>query len=649
MSISPIQADNLRSATRRGLIALHRPRPMTAVEWMNENYYLPVESSYQEGKWETLPFQVAIINSMGNDEIRENNLIKSARVGYSKMLLGVTAFLLEHKKRNGLLFQPTDGDAENFMKAHVEPVIRDVPKLRELAPWYGKKHRDNTLSMKRFSNGRGLWVLGGTAAKNYREKSVDFVIYDELAAFDSDIEKEGSPTFLGDKRIEGSTWPKSIRGSTPKIAGQCQIERAASESPHFLRFHVKCPHCEKEQHLKWGGSDCAFGIKWDGDDAKTAYYLCEYNGCVIRQSELDQSGGRWICEKTGIWTIDGYDWFGGDDHPAETPESVTWHIWTAYSPFTTWVQIVKDFFKARSDPGKLKTFVNTTLGETWEEETGEKLEWEAIAGRREVYRAEVPLRALYITAGVDTQDDRFEYEITGWGAGEESWVIEYGRLFGDLSRQEIWDTLRKQLTRSFTREDGTQLDIRIGCIDSGGHYTDEVYTFCKSSPQRWIPVKGASIYGKPVANFPRKRTRKGVYLTEVGTDNAKDIIYPRLAMVPSNIEQPCPGYRHHPIAEWADETYFKGLTAERKKMEFIKGRRVYRWICPSGVRNEPTDCAVYSLAAIRIGVQHFGFNLNQLIQAPERPVQPTLEESNNSNSSNQQSSWIGGFNRSGWL
>lgn len=645
MNISPIQADNLRSAIRRGVSALHRPRPMTPVEWMNENYYLPVESSYQEGKWETLPFQAAIINSMGNDEIREVNLLKSARVGYSKMLLGVTAFLLEHKKRNGLLFQPTDGDAENFMKAHVEPVIRDVPLLLQLAPWYGRKHRDNTLSMKRFSNGRGLWVLGGKAAKNYREKSVDFVVYDELAAFDPDVEKEGSPTFLGDKRIEGSTWPKSIRGSTPKIAGQCQIERAASESPHLLRFHVKCPHCGKEQHLKWGGPDCAFGIKWDGTDARTAYYLCEHNGCVIKQSELDQTSGRWVCEKTGVWTSDGYDFFDSDDKAFDTPDSVTWHIWTAYSPFTTWIQIVKDFLKAKDDPGKLKTFVNTTLGETWEEETGEKLEWEAIAGRREIYKAEVPARALYLTAGVDTQDDRFEYEITGWGVGEESWVIEYGRLFGDLSRQDIWKVLETTLTRSFTREDGTQLDVRIGCIDSGGHYTDEVYTFCRKAPQRWIPIKGASVYGKPVANFPRKRTRKGVYLTEVGTDNAKDIIYPRLAMVPTGMEQPQPGYRHHPVAEWADEAYFKGLTAERKKVDFVKGRRVYRWDCPKGVRNEPTDCAVYSLAAIRIGVQHFGFNLNQIIKSESPSIHAVQAQPQQSS---QPSGWLG-IKQTGWL
>ena len=238
MNISNSQVNRLRHFVRAGLRSLFRPEPQTAVEWADANYYLPKESAYQEGRWETLPFQRAIMNAMGSDYIREVNVVKSARVGYSKMLLGVYAYFIEHKQRNTLIWLPTDGDAENFMKTHVEPTIRDIPSLLALAPWYGKKHRDNTLTMKRFSNGRGFWCLGGKAAKNYREKSVDVAGYDELAAFDEDIEQEGSPTFLGDKRIEGSVWPKSIRGSTPKVRGTCQIERAASESPHFMRFHV---------------------------------------------------------------------------------------------------------------------------------------------------------------------------------------------------------------------------------------------------------------------------------------------------------------------------------------------------------------------------------------------------------------------------
>ncbi|HHO0829119.1 TPA: phage terminase large subunit family protein [Escherichia coli] len=349
MNISNSQVNRLRHFVRAGLRSLFRPEPQTAVEWADANYYLPKESAYQEGRWETLPFQRAIMNAMGSDYIREVNVVKSARVGYSKMLLGVYAYFIEHKQRNTLIWLPTDGDAENFMKTHVEPTIRDIPSLLALAPWYGKKHRDNTLTMKRFSNGRGFWCLGGKAAKNYREKSVDVAGYDELAAFDEDIEQEGSPTFLGDKRIEGSVWPKSIRGSTPKVRGTCQIERAASESLHFMRFHVACPHCGEEQYLKFGDKETPFGLKWTPDDPSSVFYLCEHNACVIRQQELDFTDARYICEKTGIWTRDGILWFSSSGEEIEPPDSVTFHIWTAYSPFTTWVQIVKDWMKTKGD------------------------------------------------------------------------------------------------------------------------------------------------------------------------------------------------------------------------------------------------------------------------------------------------------------
>jgi phage terminase large subunit GpA-like protein len=108
MSISNKRIDRLRYWVAAGLRSLFRPVPMTAVEWANEFYYLPKESSYQEGRWETMPFQVAIMNAMGSDDIREVNLIKSARVGYSKMLLAVVAYFIQHKQRNGLLWQPTD-------------------------------------------------------------------------------------------------------------------------------------------------------------------------------------------------------------------------------------------------------------------------------------------------------------------------------------------------------------------------------------------------------------------------------------------------------------------------------------------------------------------------------------------------------------
>lgn len=408
------RANNANRAITNGLIALHIPVPLTTVQWADKYYYLPKESSYTPGKWETLPFQVAIMNAMGYELIRVVNLIKSARVGYTKMLLGVEGYFIEHKSRNSLLFQPTDSSAEDFMKSHVEPTIRDVPVLLELAPWFGRKHRDNTLTLKRFSSGVGFWCLGGAAAKNYREKSVDVVCYDELSSFEPDVEKEGSPTLLGDKRIEGSVWPKSIRGSTPKVKGACQIEKAANESAHFMRFHVPCPHCGEEQYLKFGDGSTPFGLKWEKSKPETVYYLCEHNGCVIRQSELDQKAGRWICDNTGMWTRDGLAYFSASGEEVPPPRSITFHIWTAYSPFTTWIQIIYDWLDALKDPNGVKTFINTTLGEPYEEAVAEKLSHELLLEKVIHYAAPVPERVVYLTAGIDSQRNRYEMYVWGW-------------------------------------------------------------------------------------------------------------------------------------------------------------------------------------------------------------------------------------------
>ena len=43
---------------------------------------------------ENAAVQIAIMNSMRNDQIRTVNLIKSARVGYTKMLLGVVRYFV---------------------------------------------------------------------------------------------------------------------------------------------------------------------------------------------------------------------------------------------------------------------------------------------------------------------------------------------------------------------------------------------------------------------------------------------------------------------------------------------------------------------------------------------------------------------------
>ncbi|ECD3843079.1 phage terminase large subunit family protein, partial [Salmonella enterica subsp. enterica serovar Richmond] len=595
MNISEQKMNNIMLAIRKGLQPLIRPLPMTAVEWADEYYYLPKESSYGSGAWETLPFQVAIMNTMGNDRIRTVNLIKSARVGYTKMLLGVVGYFIEHKSRNNLLFQPTDSAAEDFMKSHVEATIREVPCLKILAPWLGRKHRDNTLTLKRFSSGVGFWCLGGAAAKNYREKSVDVVCYDELSSFEPDVEKEGSPTLLGDKRIEGSVWPKSIRGSTPKVKGSCQIEKAANESAHFMRFHVPCPHCGEEQYLKFGDDSTAFGLKWEKGKPETVYYLCEHNGCVIRQSELDQKEGRWICENTGIWTCDGLTFYSAAGDEIPPPRSISFHIWTAYSPFTTWVQIVYDWLDALKDPNGVKTFINTTLGEPYEEAVAEKIGYEVLLEKVIRYGAVVPERVVYLTAGIDSQRNRYEMYVWGWAPGEEVFLIDKQIIMGRHDDEDTLQRVDAVINKKYRHADGTDISISRICWDTGGIDAEIVYKRSKKHGIfRVLPVKGASVYGKPVITMPKKRNQNGVFLCEIGTDTAKEMLYARMGAVTAPADEATPyAIRFPDNPDVFTEVEAKQLVAEELVEKLVNGKIRLLWDA-KGRRNEALDCLVYA-------------------------------------------------------
>lgn len=597
-----VNSRKIKQAIKDGLRPFIRPEPLTLSEWANKNFYLSSESSYVEGPWDTLPFQLAIMNSMGHPDIEKVNVIKSARVGYTQMFKAAIAYFTEHKSRNQIVYQPVDGDAEKFMKSHIEPMIRDVRVLRKYAPWYGKKHRNSTIDTKVFNNKKTLWVFGGKAARNYREKSPDNVYYDELSAFDDDIGNEGSPTKLGDKRLEGSVFPKSIRGSTPKIAGTCQITKAAEEAEIYMEFYLPCPECTLEQVLRWGGKDVNYGIKWDNADPKTAHYVCEHCGSIIENNQLEgmEESGVWRCKKTKCYTRDGIEFFNEDETRRNAPQSIAYWIWTAYSLFTTWAKIVQDFLDCKNDRNELKTFTNTTLGETWVEEEGEQLDDEVLYARREHYESEAPVDHGVITCAVDTQDDRLELQHKLWLQGEESYTLSYERLYGDLTKDEIWKLLKKRITRQFKTPSGSLLEARICFIDSGGHFTDEVYKFCrKNGVRKFVPIKGHNKMGKPVFSWPRKMNEKRVYLVMIGTDTAKEIIAHRLKQL-----EPGPGYVHFPVSDSFDEEYFRHLTNERRVVKFVSGKRSFVWDS-GGRRQEPFDLSVYNLAAIRALQQHF--------------------------------------------
>lgn len=626
MSTTSETKRQVSKALARGLKTLEKPVPLRLSEWAERHFYLSAESSYIEGKWENLPYQPGIMDCISNDDIRSVTLMKSARCGYTKIIVASIGYFAEHKQRNQVVFQPVDQDAEDFTKDEIDPMLRDCVAVQRVFPYYATKSKYNTLSKKVFL-GSTLDIRGGKAGKNYRRLSKDVVYYDELSGFDHDIQNEGDPITLGDKRIEGATFPKSVRGSTPKKKGPpedggCLIEAEYERADERFRFHVDCPHCGHEQSLKWGGEDTPFGFKWVDNDPATVRYLCESPRCgalfSYEEYLVARDKGRWVSE-TGMWIDADGGFRSPDGKMVDAPLHVAFHIWTGVAALVAWSLLVREFLAARKDRSKLKTFINTTLGETWEEDEGEKADDELLYGRREHYPAPVPAGGLYLVAGIDTQDDRIEVQVDAYGLGEEAWRVDYIRLFGDPSRQTIWNKLAEVLGRTYQREDGTMLGITLACQDKGGHYTDEVNKFSKRiGVRKLIPVHGSKYRNRPVALMPRKRDKAGCYGTEVGTDTAKTLLYERYKIL-----EPGPGYVHWPVkgprpdTDPFDREYFKQVTAEERVKRWRAGVAEFVWDAKKR-RNEATDCSVYSLAAIRILQQHFGVDLS--VKAPDEPT-----------------------------
>lgn len=580
---------------------------MRLSEWAAKHFYLSAESSYVEGAWKAYPFQPAILDAMGSDDIEVVVVKKSARVGYTKMMVAAIGYFAHHKRRNQAVWQPTDDDADEFVKVELDSMLRDVPAMQDVFPKGRGRDKRDTLSAKLFLGSR-LYIKGGKAARSYRRISVEVAYLDELDGFDHDIEKEGSPDKLAGKRTEGAVFPKHILGSTPKLKGFSRIEAREQQCELIMRYCVPCPHCGEFHPLEFGGRDKAHGFKWINRDPETVGHVCKHCGVLYRQAEYLAVWelGRWMSED-GTWIDGNFKFRDAAGNLVAAPRSIAFSaLWTAYSPQATWVQIVRDYLaavdKARAgDKSELKTFVNTTLGETWEEEV-EETDAGELQKRGEPYRLRlVPRGGLVLVAGVDVQSSpgRFEVVVWAYGRGEESWVVDYHVIDANPADERDWEEkLDPYLQQRFQHVSGQSLAIEAVAIDTGGHYTHQAYNFCRTRSKRNIyAIKGDTRQGQPVkgrtslqdVNHRGKVIKRGVKLWMVGTDTAKDLIYGRL-----QVTQTGPGYMH--FSSELPKEFYEQLTAEVRVLQRTATGEQYRWV-PRTRRNEVLDCTVYAMFA----------------------------------------------------
>ena len=508
-------------------------------------------------------------------------VMSSAQVGKTEVLNNLTGYHIDQDPSPMLVVQPTLQMAEAWSKDRLAPMLRDTPTLRGKVKDPRARDSGNTLLHKTFPGGH-ITMAGANSPASLASRPVRVVLQDEVDRYPPSAGTEGDPVNLAKKRA-ANFWNRKVGlFSTPTIKGASRIELAYFGSDQ-RKYWVACPHCGHEQTLAWSQ------VKWtqvEGrHDPSSARYAC--SGCAVLWTDAE----RYIALRSGEWRAE-----------AEFRGIAGFWLNAMYSPWVTLEGLVTDFLEAKramdqGDSRLMVVFVNTALGETWEE-GGERPDWTYLAGRREKYEAEVPDGALVLVAGVDIQDNRWELEVEGFGSGEESWGIDYRVGFGDPARAEFWRDLDLALQATYRDNAGAVHRISATCIDSGGHHTQGVYEFCKAREHRRIyAVKGDDGAGRAMVSAPKRQKTaqqaSAVDLFIVGVDGIKGLIYGRL-----RVTEPGPGYCHFP-AQYPDD-WFEQLTAEKLVTRYQRGVPYKTWVLPSGKRNEALDCRVYAYAAIRI-------------------------------------------------
>lgn len=556
---------------------------LTVSQWSDMYRMLSSKASAEPGPWRTdrTPYLKEIMDCMSaNNTTQKVVFMAGAQLGKTEAINNVVGYMIAHAPGPALFVQPTIEMAKRLSKQRLESLINETPCLAEKIAPARSRDSGNTMFSKEYPGGI-LLLTGANSATGLRSAPCRWILLDEVDAFPSDVDGEGDPCALAERRASTFSRRKIILTSTPTIRDMSRIETEYLASDQ-RRFFVPCPHCEHKQWLQWKN------LQWRDGDPKTAAYVCESCGAHIPEhfkSEMLRKG-EWRATAT-----------------SEDPRTVGFHLSSLYSPlgWKSWQEIVMEFLRSKNDAPLLKTFVNTILGETWEEEIGAKLGADGLAERAEFYPAsEIPRGASVVTAGVDVQDNRVAVGIYAWGGGEECWLISHGEIYGDPAGSKLWEQIDDLVLRDYPVEGGGTTRVSAIGIDSGGHYTSEVYTYARSRRGDGVfALKGQSVRNKPPIGKPSKVdiSYKGKVLKNsaevypVGTDTIKATLFGRLKH-----NEPGPGYIHF-HAE-AGHDYFKQLTAERQVVRYVKGFAIREWKKKAGDRNEALDCFVYSFAAL---------------------------------------------------
>jgi phage terminase large subunit GpA-like protein len=554
---------------------------MTPVEW-GELYRVLSADESEPGPWRVsrVPWMREILECLDPAHPAIDVVfVKPVQVGATEGGVIWTGYCIDYEPGRFLHVQPIVDLAKRQSRTRYARLINETDCLKALVVPARSREGGNTLQWKDFPGGT-LGIIGANSAAQLRSMPAPYAHLDEIDAFPLDVDGEGDPIELLDKRSETYQFRrKRLYTSTPLDMETSRIEPLYERSDQRV-FLVPCPHCAAWQQLLWRHPETEDRlVVWEHNRPETARYLCQ--ACTQPWTDVDKQ--RVVVE--GRWQA---------SRPWALPMPVGFRLTSLYSLWVRWSTLADEYIRAGNDPTKLKVFVNLRLAQTWKgaEVLRGDLEADRLLQRTEPYDVEVPAGVTYLTAGIDVQDDRLELEIVGWGAGEESWAIAYLVLPGDPSGPQLWEDVERVLRAPYTGGERAH-HIQAACIDTGGHHTLSVYAFCNAQIARRVwAIKGAADQAAGIwPKRPSQNNKLKTPLYIVNTNAIKETIHERLA-----IEPPGPGSMHFPAG--CDSDYFAQLLGQRLRKEYARGKLRKTWVDKRNVRHEVLDCRALAYAAL---------------------------------------------------